>query len=87
MKIEQYERLREADIHVVWKEAGADESRGKYRLETAKEHIARLEKRTGSWRAPRREAENPGGDKLKLKRRCASSKGSPGKSVPRGRRG
>lgn len=44
MKIEQYERLREAEIYAAWKEARAAEARGEYVVETAEEHIARLEK-------------------------------------------
>ena len=48
MKIEQYERLREAEIYAAWKEARAAESRGEYVVETAEEHMARLEKETAA---------------------------------------
>ncbi len=44
MDIEHYERLREAEIFSAWQEARAAETRGDYLIETAGEHIARLQK-------------------------------------------
>ena len=46
--IEQYERLREAEIYSAWQEARAAEARGEYRVETAAKHISRLRKTLGS---------------------------------------
>lgn len=43
MGIDHYERLREAEIVNAWQEARAAEARGDYALETAEEHIARLQ--------------------------------------------
>lgn len=44
MDIAQYERLREAEIFSAWKEAKLAESKGEYVVESAEEHIARLER-------------------------------------------
>ncbi|MDZ7829354.1 MAG: type II toxin-antitoxin system prevent-host-death family antitoxin [Halofilum sp. (in: g-proteobacteria)] len=44
MDITHYEHLREAEIYSAWQESRAAESRGEYVVETAEEHIARLEK-------------------------------------------
>ena len=44
MEIAQYERLREAEIFSAWKEARLAESSGEYVVESAEEHIARLER-------------------------------------------
>lgn len=46
MDIAHYEKLREAEIFAAWQESRAAEARGDYVLETAEEHIARLEKET-----------------------------------------
>ena len=48
MDIAHFERLREAEIYAAWKEARAAESRGEYVVETAEEHIARLEKESAA---------------------------------------
>lgn len=44
LDIARFERLREAEIANAWQEARAAESRGEYRVETAAEHIARLQR-------------------------------------------
>jgi prevent-host-death family protein len=44
MDIAHYERLREAEIYAAWQESRAAEARGDYVIETAEEHIARLQK-------------------------------------------
>lgn len=44
MAIEHFERLREAEIFAAWREAKLAETRGEYVVETAEEHIARLER-------------------------------------------
>lgn len=44
MSVEQYERLREAEIASAWQEAKAAEASGEYIVETASEHIARLQR-------------------------------------------
>ena len=44
MDVAHYERLREAEIATAWQEAKAAEARGDYVVETAEEHIARLQK-------------------------------------------
>lgn len=44
MSVEHYERLREAEIASAWQEAKAAESSGDYIVETASEHIARLQR-------------------------------------------
>jgi prevent-host-death family protein len=44
MDVAHYERLREAEIAAAWQEAKAAEARGDYVVETAEEHIARLQK-------------------------------------------
>ncbi|MCA1778689.1 MAG: type II toxin-antitoxin system Phd/YefM family antitoxin [Xanthomonadaceae bacterium] len=43
MSLEHYERLREAEIASAWQEAKAAETSGAYVVETASEHIARLQ--------------------------------------------
>lgn len=47
MGIAHYERLREAEIFAAWQQARAAEARGDYVVESAAEHIARLERETG----------------------------------------
>jgi prevent-host-death family protein len=47
MNVAHYEKLREAEIYAAWREAKAAESQGDYVIETAEEHIARLEKKAG----------------------------------------
>ena len=44
MDIAHYEQLREMEIYSAWQEARAAEARGDYVIETAEEHIARLQK-------------------------------------------
>jgi len=44
MSLEHYERLREAEIAAAWQEAKAAEADGDYIVETASEHIARLQR-------------------------------------------
>lgn len=44
MDIAHYERLREAEIFSAWQETRAAEGRGDYLIETAEEHITRLQK-------------------------------------------
>jgi prevent-host-death family protein len=44
MSLERYERLREAEIASAWQEAKAAETSGDYIVETASEHIARLQR-------------------------------------------
>ena len=44
MDIAHYERLREVEIYAAWQESRAAEARGDYVIETAEEHIARLQK-------------------------------------------
>lgn len=44
MSIEHYEQLREAEIHAAWQEAREAADKGDYVVETAEEHIARLQK-------------------------------------------
>ena len=44
MDIAHYERLREAEIYAAWQESRAAVTRGDYVIETAEEHIARLQK-------------------------------------------
>lgn len=44
LDIAHYERLREAEIFAAWQEARAAEARGDYLVETAEEHIARLQR-------------------------------------------
>ncbi len=48
MPLEQYERLREAEIYSAWQEVRAAEARGEYRVETAAKHISRLRKISGT---------------------------------------
>jgi prevent-host-death family protein len=48
MDIEQYERLREAEIFSAWQDARTAASSGDYVAETAEEHIARLKKELAS---------------------------------------
>ena len=44
MSLDHYERLREAEIASAWQEAKAAEAGGGYIVETASEHIARLQR-------------------------------------------
>ena len=44
MSLEHYERLREAEIAAAWQEAKTAETSGDYIVETASEHIARLQR-------------------------------------------
>ena len=44
MSLEHYERLREAEIASAWRDAKAAEASGDYFVETASEHIARLQR-------------------------------------------
>ena len=44
MSLDHYERLREAEIASAWQEAKAAEAGGDYIVETASEHIARLQR-------------------------------------------
>lgn len=44
MSLEHYERLREAEIASAWQAAKAAETSGEYIVETASEHIARLQR-------------------------------------------
>lgn len=44
MSVAHYERLREAEIASAWQEARAAEAGGDYIVETASEHIARLQR-------------------------------------------
>ncbi len=44
MDIEHYEQLREVEIYSAWQEARAAETQGDYVIETAEEHIVRLQK-------------------------------------------
>jgi len=44
LSLEHYERLREAEIASAWQEARAAEQSGDYIVETASEHIARLQR-------------------------------------------
>jgi len=44
MSVDHYERLREAEIASAWQEAKAAEAGGDYIIETASEHIARLQR-------------------------------------------
>lgn len=46
MSLEHYERLREAEIASAWQEAKAAEAGGDYIIESAAEHIARLQQET-----------------------------------------
>lgn len=46
MAIKEFERLREAEIFAAWKEGRLAESNGEYVVESAEEHIARLERET-----------------------------------------
>lgn len=46
MSLEHYEHLREAEIATAWQEAKAAETSGDYVVETASEHIARLQRET-----------------------------------------
>lgn len=42
MSIEEYDRLREAEIYQAWQEARQAVAEGDYIIETAEEHIARV---------------------------------------------
>lgn len=44
MSLDQYERLREAEIASAWQEAKVAEACGDYDVESASEHIARLQR-------------------------------------------
>lgn len=44
MSVEHYERMREAEIASAWQAAKAAEAGGDYVVETASEHIARLQR-------------------------------------------
>lgn len=44
MRLEHYERLREAEIASAWQEAKAAETCGECVVESASEHIARLQR-------------------------------------------
>ncbi len=44
LEIDEYERLREADLYTAWQEARRELEAGRIRSETAREHIARLER-------------------------------------------
>lgn len=44
MSLKHYEHLREAEIASAWQEAKAAEASGDYVVETASEHIARLQR-------------------------------------------
>ena len=44
LSLEHYERLREAEIAAAWQEAKAAEASGDYIVETASEHIARVQR-------------------------------------------
>lgn len=44
MDIEHYEQLREAEILAAWQEAREAVDKGDYVVETAEEHIARLQR-------------------------------------------
>lgn len=44
MSVDHYERLREAEIASAWQQAKAAEAGGDYIVETASEHIARLQR-------------------------------------------
>ena len=46
MDIAHYERLREVEIFAAWQEARAAEAQGDYVIETAEEHITRLQKKS-----------------------------------------
>ncbi len=48
MDIEHYEQLREVEIFSAWQEARAAEAQGDYVIETAEEHIARLQKESAA---------------------------------------
>jgi len=43
LRIEDYDRLREAEIYAAWQEARADVEAGRYATETVDAHMARLE--------------------------------------------
>ena len=44
MSLDHYEHLREAEIAAAWQEAKAAEASGDYVVESASEHIARLQR-------------------------------------------
>lgn len=46
MDVAHYERLREAEIFSAWQEARAAKAQGNYVIETAEEHITRLQKKS-----------------------------------------
>jgi len=43
LRIEDYDRLREAEVYAAWQEARADVEAGRYAAETVDVHMARLE--------------------------------------------
>ena len=48
MDIEHYEQLREVESYSAWQEARAAEAQGDYVIETAEEHIVRLQKESAA---------------------------------------
>jgi len=45
VRVEDYDRLREAEIHAAWQDARADVAAGRYVKETADEHMAGVDKK------------------------------------------